>query len=127
MRSSLNLKRRAYLKGHRGEWIAAFYLRLKGYKILENRFKTPVGEIDLLARKGKTLIAIEVKSRNSLEDGAFAITPFQQRRIERALIYYLSRRPLPLNLRFDIILVAPWKCPYHIKGAWQYQEDIYLK
>lgn len=98
MRLPLNPKKRAYLKGQRGELIASLYLRCKGYKILENRFKTPVGEIDLLASKGKTLVAVEVKSRNSLEIAAFSITSTQKRRIERALLYYLSQNPWPAEL-----------------------------
>ncbi len=117
----LNQKKRAYLKGQRGEWIASLYLRCKGYEILESRFKTPLGEIDLLVRKGKTLVAVEVKSRESLENAAYSITPYQQRRIERALLYYLSRKNLPMALRFDVILIAPWKWPHHILDAWRGQ------
>jgi putative endonuclease len=119
MRLPLNPKKRAYLKGHRGEKIAAIYLRFKGYKVLETRFKTPVGEIDLLVRKGKTLVAVEVKSRDSLENAAFSITPHQQRRIERALVYYLTRKSIPFELRFDVVLIAPWRWPHHIVGAWR--------
>ncbi len=118
MHSPSNQKKQAYLKGQRGEKIAAFYLWCKGYKILERRFKTPVGEIDLLVRKGKTLVAVEVKARGSLEKAAFSITPSQQQRIERALLYYLSRKPFPFTLRFDVILLAPWTWPAHIVGAW---------
>jgi len=118
VRFPLNPRKRAYLKGQWGEKVAAFYLRLKGYEILENRFKTPLGEIDLLARKGKTLIAIEVKSRSSREEALMALTPFQQRRIEKALLFYVRRHPFPLDLRFDVILICPWKWPYHIQGAW---------
>jgi putative endonuclease len=116
---SLAAKKRAYLKGRRSEWLAALFLRCKGYEILKTRFKTPVGEIDLLARQGKTLIAVEVKSRSSLERAIFSITPRQQRRIERALLYYLCRHKVQWSLRFDVILMAPWKWPYHIKGAWR--------
>jgi putative endonuclease len=117
----LSLRKRAYLKGHRGEWIAALYLRFKGYKILENRFKTPLGEIDLIVRKGKTVIAVEVKSRNSLREAAFSIIPYQQRRIERAFMCYLSRKPFPFAARFDVIYIAPWTWPYHIQGAWRFE------
>jgi len=123
VRFRLNQRKRAYLKGRWGEKIAALYLRLKGYNIIETRFKTPMGEIDLLARKGRALIAVEVKSRSSLEQAAFAVTPFQMRRIERALLYYLSRyhfhrHAFSLDLRFDVVLIAPMKWPHHIKGAW---------
>ena len=121
MRFPLNSRKRAYLKGHWAEQIAAFYLRIKGYKVLENRFKTPVGEIDILARKGKTLVAIEVKSRNTRDAAVVALTSYQQRRIERALLYYLARKPSPLDLRFDVVLISPWKWPYHIRGAWSSQ------
>lgn len=118
MRFRLNPRKRAYLKGQWAEKIAAFYLRLKGYKILENRFKTPVGEIDLLARKGKMLVAVEVKRRATLEEASLALTSFQKKRIERAFLYYLRRRPFPLDLRFDVVLISPWKWPCHIQGAW---------
>lgn len=118
MRFPLNPRKRAYLKGQQAEQIAAFYLRLKGYKILENRFKTPGGEIDLVASKGKTLVAIEVKRRATLEEASMALTSFQQQRIQRALLYYLRRTSSPLDLRFDVILISPWKWPCHIRGAW---------
>lgn len=118
MHFRLNQKKRAYLKGHWGEKIAALYLRLKGYTILKNRFKTPVGEIDLLIRKGKTLVAVEVKSRSTQEAAALALSSFQQKRIEKALLYYLRRYPSSLDLRFDVVLISSWKWPCHIQGAW---------
>lgn len=118
MRSNLNLKKHAYLKGKRGEGIAAFYLRCKGYEILEKRFKTPVGEIDILARKGKTLVGIEVKTRKTLENASLALTTFQKRRIERTLLFYLSGKRSALDLRFDVVLISSWRWPCHIKGAW---------
>ena len=117
----LSQKQRAHFKGHTAEWIATLYLRLKGYQILESRFKTPVGEIDILAKSGKMLIAVEVKNRKSLEDAAYSVTPFQKRRIERALLYYLARKPSPLSFRFDVVLIAPLKWPCHIQGAWNSQ------
>ena len=118
MLSSLNQRKRAYLKGKRGEWISALYLKLKGYEILEKRFKTPMGEIDLLARKGKTLVAVEVKTRDTWEQASIALTAFQKRRIEKALLFYLAGQTSSLDLRFDVILIAPWRCPRHIRGAW---------
>jgi putative endonuclease len=118
MHSNLNLKKRAYIKGKGAEWIAALYLQFKGYEILEKRFKTPLGEIDLLARKGNTLVAIEVKARKTLEQAAMALTPFQRRRIEKALLFYLAGKTSCLDLRFDVILISSWRLPYHIRGAW---------
>lgn len=121
MHSSLNQRKRAYHKGKRAEWIAAFYLKFKGYEILEKRFKTPMGEIDLLARKGKILAAIEVKTRNTLDEASMALTPFQQKRIEKALLFYLAGKMDCFDLRFDVVLISPWKWPYHIQGAWNVQ------
>lgn len=121
MHSSLKLRKRAYVKGKTAEWLASLYMRLKGYKILEKRFKTPVGEIDLLARKGNELIAIEVKARATAEQAAIALTPHQKRRIERALLFYLIGRTSTLDLRFDVILIVPWRWPHHIRGAWRVQ------
>lgn len=115
---NLKPRQKAQIKGHIAEWVASGFLRLKGYQILEKRYKTPVGEIDILARKKNYLVAIEVKSRNSLEDAAYSVTPFQKKRIERALLYYLTRKPSPLFLRFDVVLIAPLKWPCHIQGAW---------
>jgi putative endonuclease len=118
MRSALNPRKRAYLKGKRGEWVSALYLRLKGYEILEKRFKTPMGEIDLLARKGKTIVAIEVKTRDTWAQAAMALTLFQKKRIEKALLFYLAGKTSSLDLRFDVILISPWRWPCHIQGAW---------
>jgi putative endonuclease len=113
-----NPRKKAYLKGQWSETCASWYLRLKGYEVLENRFKTPMGEIDLLVRKNKTLIAVEVKNRGTFEKAVLSLTPFQQKRIERALLYYLRYVRTPLDLRFDVILISPWKWPRHIQGAW---------
>jgi len=118
---NLNPKQKAHRKGHIAEWMAAQFLRLKGYQILESRYKTPVGEIDLLAKKGKSLVAVEVKSRHSLEDAAYSVTPHQKKRIERALLYYLTRKPSPQSVRFDVVLLSPLKWPCHIQGAWNSQ------
>lgn len=118
MRFLSNPKKKAYLKGQWSERAASLYLRLKGYEILENRFKTPVGEVDLLVRKKKVLVAVEVKNRSTLEQAAYCLTSFQQKRIEKAFLFYLKRKPTPLDLRFDVILISPWKWPRHIQGAW---------
>lgn len=118
MRLPLNPKKCAYLKGHWGECIAALYLRFKGYEVIEKRFKTPFGEIDLLIRKKNMLIAVEVKNRETREKASLAVTGFQQKRIERALLFYLAGKPSSLDLRFDVVLISPWKWPSHIQGAW---------
>jgi putative endonuclease len=116
-------RQQAYKKGHRGEALAAIYLRLKGYRILERRYKTPVGEVDLIAQKGKGLVFAEVKARNTYEQGAEAITRRQQLRTIKAAKYYLRTRPevASWDLRFDALIVLPGFKIKHIKDAWREQ------
>lgn len=113
-------KQKAYARGHKGEGLAALYLRLKGYRILEKRFKTPVGEADLIARKGKTLAFIEVKARETYAQGVEAVTRHQQKRVMRAAEYFLAHRDNlhGLTIRFDVIVALPGLRLRHIKNAW---------
>lgn len=96
-------------------------LRLKGFRILATRYRAPVGEIDLVARRGRLIVAVEVKSRSSLADAAFAIDPRQQARISRAAEHFLAANPRYSNhqIRFDAILDAPGRLPRHIPDAWR--------
>ena len=114
-------RRRAERRGHGAERICIWLLRLKGYRILERRFRVPSGEIDLIARRGRVLVAIEVKARLALDDAAQAILPRQRRRIARALDHFLARRPdrATLDRRFDVVLIAPRRWPRHVRDAWQ--------
>jgi putative endonuclease len=106
---------------HKGVWtehVGAWYLRCKGYKIIKQRFKSPVGEIDIIAQKGKLLIFVEVKARATLEEAAYAIRASQKSRISRAASAFLKIYPPPELLRFDVLLIKPWALPHHIEGAW---------
>lgn len=96
-------------------------LRLKGYRILARRYRTPVGEIDLLARRGSVLAAIEVKARGDLTTAREAVSRRQRQRITRALLHFLGGRPdlARLSPRFDVMLVAPRRLPRHIVDAWR--------
>ncbi len=107
--------------GHRAEARCVWMLRLRGYRIVGRRLRTPGGEIDILARRGQTLAAIEVKARQNIATAAEAITPRQKRRIERAALWYLSTHPelSRLDLRFDAMFVVPNRLPVHLKNAWQ--------
>jgi putative endonuclease len=106
-------------QGHLAELMAAWILRMKGYRILQCRYKTPLGEIDLIAARGKTLIAVEVKYRSTLDHASEAITQKQRKRIENALLLYLKKLSWqPKYIRFDAILFAPYKWPRHIRNAW---------
>jgi putative endonuclease len=119
-------RRSAWLRGRRAEWLAAWWLRLKGYRILARDLRTPVGEIDLIARRGRVLALVEVKARPSLEEAAWALTRFQKARIERAALAVLQRDPAygTLDMRFDVVLVAPGHRPRHIMDAWRPESDV---
>ena len=101
--------------------MAAIWLMLKGYRILGFRLKTPAGEIDLLAQKGRVLAVVEVKSRATLEDALDAVSPAQRARLRRAGQALAARRPalMRLNLRLDMVALAPKRRPRHIADAWR--------
>ena len=105
--------------GRHGETLAAWYLRLKGYRILATRLKTPVGEIDLIASRWGTTVFVEVKSRRSATQERDALLAVNQHRIVRAAEYYVSRHPSLATrpLRFDVIFLAPRMWPRHVMNA----------
>jgi putative endonuclease len=109
----------AELYGRRGEEVAAWYLRLKGYRIVATRVKTPVGEIDLIARRFGTTAFVEVKARQHRGEEATALEAVNTSRISRAAQYYVARHPALAEtpLRFDVIFLAPGTWPRHVKGA----------
>lgn len=96
--------------------MAAWYLRAKGYRILASRYKTPVGEIDLIAKRGKTLAFCEVKYRANERAAREAITAHQRRRIERAATAYLTKHIqfAQCQQRIDALLLVPRRLPVHI-------------
>ena len=121
----MNKRVKSHNAGKRAETLAAWYLRLKGYKILNTRFKCKMGEIDLIAKKKNTLVAVEVKYRpghkDSPEQALETISQHSQSRIMRALQYYISQNP-PYNdyaLRFDAIIVTGMVRMLHLDNAWQ--------
>ena len=109
----------AYRRGHKGEGLAAWYLRLKGYRILARRYKSKVGEADIIAQKGRAVIFVEVKARGTLGEGLEAITPKQKKRIINAAKYFMASRPnvADLDFRFDVIVVSGLKI-HHLENAW---------
>jgi putative endonuclease len=112
---------RAYRKGHRGEWLAALALMLKGYRIVALRHRTKLGEIDLIARRGDLVAIVEVKARPTLIQAMDAVGFEAQRRIEGAADLWLSRRrdAARLSIRFDIVAVLPRRWPVHVENAFQ--------
>jgi putative endonuclease len=109
----------AFRAGLSAEGRAAAYLMAKGYRILAKRFRTPHGEIDIVARRRNLLAFVEVKARASLDEAAFAVTPRQQARIIDAAQAWLIAHPehAEFELRFDAILIAPWHLPRHVLAA----------
>lgn len=116
----------AYGRGRRAERVAAWWLRLKGYRILARGFRVPVGEIDVIARRGRTIALVEVKARPSLDEARQAISSRQRRRIERAAASFLQRHPAlaGCDLRFDVVLLAPGRRPHHLVDAWRSGEAL---
>jgi putative endonuclease len=114
-------RQRAERRGHGAERLSIWLLRLKGYRILARRFRVPSGEIDLIARRGRVLVAVEVKARPAFDTAAEAISARQRRRIVRALEHFRARHPdlAALDCRFDVVMVAPGHWPRHLRDAWQ--------
>jgi putative endonuclease len=121
MAQSAETRRAAYRSGHSGERLAALRLMLSGYRILARRYRTKMGEVDLIARRGGVVAFIEVKRRRDLAAGLAAVTPAARTRIRRAAELFIVRNPAmaELGLRFDIIVITPWGWPRHIVDAWR--------
>lgn len=113
-------KRKTHDHGLLAEGAAEIYLRAKGYDILERRYKTPVGEIDLIARQKEFLVFIEVKGRPSIEEALFAITPRMRGRIAAAAGHYIATHPECAGsaMRFDVTAVKLPFSVHHLENAW---------
>ena len=121
--------RAAFHRGHGAEGLAAWWLRLKGYRILARNWRSAAGEIDLIARRGGVLVVIEVKQRGDLTQAADALQVRQRRRLARAAAAFLASRPdlAGLDLRFDAVvfgrLLGFRARPIHLKDAWRPESD----
>jgi len=111
----------AFRLGLSAESRAAAYLIAKGYRIVARRWRSPVGEVDIIARRRQVLIFVEVKARARLDDAAESVTERQQRRIAAAAAAWLAEHPDDVNsdIRFDAVLVAPRRLPRHIPAAFE--------
>lgn len=102
-----------------GETFAAFWLNLQGWSIVARRVRTPVGEIDLVARRGRTTLFVEVKTRATRTELGFAIDEYRLSRVASAAQMLAPRfARAGDDLRIDVILLAPWTLPRHIRNAW---------
>ena len=107
--------------GRWAESLAAWSLRLRGYRIVARRFRTPLGEIDLIAQRGRLVAFVEVKARTDLEQALVALTVRQRQRTARAAELFLLRRPdlAGHTLRFDLVTVRQWRLTRHLVDAWR--------
>ena len=114
-------RREAEAAGRRAEWLALMLLRLKGYRLVAQRFRCPQGEIDLIVRRGSVLVFVEVKRRANQVAAAESILPLQQSRIVAAAGVFLQRTPALASLaqRFDAVLSSPNRWPRHIVDAFR--------
>ena len=112
-------RREAERRGRRAETLGLWFLRLKGYRLIARRYKTPVGEIDLIVRRGRTIAFVEVKQRPTVEEATEAANPAGRRRIARAAALWLARNPAAADrdLRFDVVISVPGRWPRHLAGV----------
>ena len=117
-------RQRAEARGRRAEWWAALWLRLKGYRIVAQRVRTPMGEVDIIARRGATLIFVEVKYRPDHAQAAAALSPQALARVQRAANFLLGRYAHGCaSIRIDAIMLCPGRLPCHVEqwceGEWR--------
>jgi len=111
--------------GKRAEFLAAWWLRLKGFAIVArgwtNRRGSGAGEIDIVAKRGNLLVFVEVKARADIDKAAHALRPAQRNRISRGALAFVAAHPHleRCAMRFDVILVSPKHWPCHISDAWR--------
>jgi putative endonuclease len=120
-RDSSEKRRAAYRHGHVAEVAAMLLLFTKGFRPLARRYKTPLGEIDLVMKRGRMIAFVEVKAR-ALESTALESVGAQsERRIADAADLWLAKHPAAggHDLRFDMVVVRPWRLPRHIPDAFR--------
>ncbi len=112
-------RERAERQGRWAELAALWSLRLKGYRLLAHRYKSPHGEIDLIVRRGSVTAFIEVKARRSVDEAIESVTDFQARRIAAAARNWMRHdaRAAKGFCRFDIVAVSPYHWPRHVENA----------
>ena len=112
-------RQQAEQSGRLAELAALWLLRLKGYRLLAWRYKSPMGEVDLIMRRGEVTAFIEVKARRSIDLAVESVTPYQSKRISAAARSWMGRDPVAAAqaCRFDIVAICPYHWPHHIENA----------
>ena len=118
-------RRKAHGFGVGAEWVAAIWLMLKGYRLLDRRYKVKGGELDLVMRRGETVAFVEVKARERLDDALSTIDENKRRRMSRAARVWITRNPWAMSrvLRGDAVFIAPWRLPRHMIAAYTLDID----
>lgn len=111
----------AYRHGHVAEAAAMLLLLLKGYRPLARRSRTPLGEIDLVIKRGQTIAFVEVKARGTRFDALESVGRQSEHRIVAAADLWLAKHPAAagLDLRYDMVVITPWRLPLHIADAFR--------
>lgn len=112
-------RKQAEKAGRWAETLCVWWLRFRGYRILATRYRSPAGEIDIIARRANVLVAIEVKTRPDHDTALQSLRPQQQQRIARALEAYAGRTGHAGDLRLDLMIVGKWGRIAHLQNAWQ--------
>ena len=114
-------RHRRYRLGRHAELFCAWHLRLRGWRILAQRYRSPVGEIDIVARRGSLIAFVEVKARRDRRLALEAVSERQRRRVCRAAEVFVGTHPAlaALDFRFDVMVISPWSLPLHVIDAWR--------
>lgn len=118
-------RRKAWRLGWSAEVICVIWLRFQGYRIIAQRQRTPVGEIDVVARRGEVLAIVEVKARSDRTKALESVSKRQRKRLERAAQWLIAGRTdlASLNIRFDVMAIAPWRLPAYVANAWRPEDS----
>ncbi|MCL6697969.1 YraN family protein [Sphingomonas sp. NSE70-1] len=112
-------REQAEVRGRRAETIAAWWLRLQGWRILARRVRIVGGEVDLIARRGRTVAFVEVKQRRSEQTAAWALDEYRLRRVAVAAERLASRFARTGDIvRIDAIFIVPRTLPRHLPNVW---------
>jgi putative endonuclease len=112
-------RKEAEKQGRRAEGLAALWLRLKGWRVAARRVRTPVGEIDLIVRRGRMVAFVEVKARGTADGAGLALDQHRLKRVAAAAQAVAPRFVKPgEDMRIDAVFVVPGRWPTHLENVW---------
>jgi putative endonuclease len=113
-------RQQAERRGRWAETIACWYLRMRGWRILARRARVPGGEVDVVAKRGRTLAFVEVKARATDDTAAIALDEWRLRRVAVAAERLMPRYMEGVDeVRIDAIFIVPFRWPRHLENVWQ--------